>query len=213
MNGLTSTLSKSARLKAVLFLAIAGSILWIPVAALLLGNTPHFLRDLGFLSGPRGTPLAWIMGIIVAIVYAGYTVRNNPFVREHWRALSLLKLLGIIAAVGAAIVEEAFFRRLLMDYLMHAGWSNVFQVIMTGVVFGLAHGIWGIATGRFYIGFGVTIATGLLGVALGIVYLLGERSLAPVIVSHFIITATIQPGIMFSVFSGRKPKSSIINGA
>jgi uncharacterized protein len=47
------------------------------------------------------------------------------------------------------------------------------------------------------------IATGTVGGALAVVYLVGERSLAPPIVSPFLITATIQPGITFAAFSGR----------
>lgn len=46
-------------------------------------------------------------------------------------------------------------------------------------------------------GIDAMIATGTLGTGLALVYILGERSLAPVIVAHFVVTATIQPGIMF----------------
>ena len=51
------------------------------------------------------------------------------------------------------------------------------------------------------------IATGTLGAALGVVYVVGDRSLAPVIISHFIVTATIQPGIMFAAFSGQMQRT------
>ncbi|HUF17494.1 MAG TPA: CPBP family intramembrane glutamic endopeptidase [Thermoanaerobaculia bacterium] len=173
-----------------------------------MGRPPGFLRDLGFLSGPAGTPLAWILALAVAFAYATYTVRNNPLVREHWRALSAAKLLGVTAAVGAAVVEEAFFRRVIMDAVLSAGGGSLVQVVVSGLVFGLAHGVYGIVTGRLAVGLGVMIATGTVGIALGAVYVIGERSLAPVIVSHFIITATIQPGIMYAAFSGQmgRPK-------
>ena len=105
--------------------------------------------------------------------------------------------------MAAALVEEAFFRRLLMDALMRAGWPAVVQVVASGLVFGLAHGVWGIMTGRLSVGIGTMIATGTLGTVLGLVYVIGDRSLAPVIVAHFIVTATIQPGIMFAAFSGQ----------
>jgi membrane protease YdiL (CAAX protease family) len=51
------------------------------------------------------------------------------------------------------------------------------------------------------------IATGTLGAALALVYVISDRSLAPPIVSHFLVTAVIQPGILFAAFSGqmRKP--------
>ena len=55
-------------------------------------------------------------------------------------------------------------------------------------------------------GLGAVVATGILGTALGIVYIAGERSLAPVSVSHFLITAVIQPGILLAAFSGQMPR-------
>ena len=183
--------------------------MWWPVAFMLMGNPPGFLRDLGFASGPPGNRLAWSLSLVVAMFYAAYAVRNIPLVREHWRAVSLFKLLGILLAVSAALVEEAFFRRLLMDALMRAGWPAVIQVIASGLIFGLAHGIWGIMTGRVSVGVRTMIATGTLGVALGLVYVVGDRSLAPVIVAHFIVTATIQPGITFAAFSGQMHRMTV----
>ena len=206
---MTIAISPKVRRNSAIFLVLAGGIMWFPVVALFVGSPPGFLRDLGFASGPPGTLLAWSLGLVVAVFYAAYAVRNIPLVREHWRAVSLFKLLGILLAVAAALVEEAFFRRLLMDALMRAGWPAVVQVVASGLVFGLAHGIWGIMTGRVSVGIGTTIATGTLGTALGLVYVVGDRSLAPVIVAHFIVTATIQPGIMFAAFSGQMGQTAV----
>lgn len=195
--------SRTVKRNAALFLVIAGAVLWVPVAQLMLGNPPRFLRDLGFLSGPRGTPLAWSLGMVMAVLYAAYAIRNIPLVREHWRALSLMKLLGLLLAVAAAVVEEAFFRRMLMNTLMRAGWPVITQVVASGLVFGIAHASWALVTGRLSAGIGAMVATGALGTGLGLVFVLGDRSLAPVIVAHFVVTATIQPGIMFAAFSGQ----------
>jgi len=199
----TIAVNPDAKRRALLFLALAGAILWFPLVPLLAGRPPGFLRDLGFLSGPTGTPLAWALGFVVAFAYAGFTVRNNPLVREHWRALTPAKVLAVAAAIGAAVVEEAFFRRLLMDGLMGAGIPSAGQILASGVIFGLAHGIWGIVTGRLMMGVRIVVATGTVGTALAVVYVVGDRSLAPPIVSHFLVTATIQPGIMYAAFSGQ----------
>lgn len=188
--------------RAIIFLAIAGLILWVPVAGLLLGQPPGFLRDLGFFSGPSGTPLAWTLGLLVALAYCAYAIRS-PFVAHYWRSVSLLKLLAIVIAFAAAIVEEAFFRRIVMDGVMEAGGGPLLQILASALIFGGAHGIWGIVTRRIFVGIGVMVATGTLGAALAVVYLVGDRSLAPPIVAHFLITATIQPGIMFAAFSGQ----------
>src|SRR5712692_2106763 len=186
-------ISRTVKRNAVLFLLVAGGIMWVPVVPLLLGSPPLFLRNLGFLSGPRGTPAAWCLGLLIAALYSAYAVRHIPLVREHWHALSLLKLLGLLVAVAAAPVEEAFFRRLLMGALMRADWSIAAQVLTSGLVFGVAHASWALITGRVEVGLGAMVATGTLGTALAFVYVLGNRSLAPVIVAHFIVTATIQP--------------------
>ena len=187
----------------MVFMVLAGGVMWWPLTLMLVGAPPGFLRDLGFATGSRGTLLAWSLGLVLAVSYAAYAIRNIPLVREHWRAVSFLKLLGILLAVAAAVVEEAFFRRVIMDALMRDGWSAVVQVITSGLIFGLAHGIWGIMIRRVAVGVGTMIATGTLGTALGLVYIVGDRSLAPVIVAHFVVTATIQPGITFAAFSGQ----------
>ncbi len=197
--------SAGAKRKAIFFLAGAGAILWVPVAQLLLGRPPGFLRDLGFLSGPSGTLLAWVLGIVVAVAYCAYALRN-PLVVRYWRKPSPLKLFAAMIAIAAAIVEEAFFRRMIMDGVMAAGGGPFLQILASALIFGLAHGVWGIVTGRIAVGIGVMIATGTLGAALAVVYLVGGRSLAPPIASHFLITATIQPGIMFAAFSGQMRK-------
>ena len=194
--------TRMVKRNAVIFLVAGGGMMWVPVAQLLLGHPPRFLRDLGFLSGPRGTLLAWSLGLVIAVLYSAYAIRNIPLVREHWHAISFVKLLGVLVAVAAAVVEEAFFRRLLMDALLRAGWSTAIQVFASGFVFGVAHASWALVTGRVVIGVGAMIATGTLGTALALVYVLADRSLAPVIVAHFVVTATIQPGIMFAAFSG-----------
>jgi hypothetical protein len=202
----TTELPAGARRAALVFLASAAIILWLPVARALFGRPPGFLRDLGFWSGPRGTVLAWALALAVALLYSTFAVRNIPLVRVHWRAVSAAKALGIGAAFAAAIVEEAVFRRMLMDGLRSAGVPATLQVMASGVAFGAAHGLWGIVTGRTIAGAGAMVATGALGTALAVVYVIGDRSLAPVIVSHFVITATIQPGILFAAFSGQMPR-------
>ena len=191
--------------KALVFLLIAGIILWIPVMQFFMGDPPDFLQDLGFVSGPAGTPLAWILAMVVAVGYSGFTVFNNPLVRTYCCSITWFKLLAVVIAIAAAIVEEAFFRRLVMDGVLKAGGGAVVQVLASGLIFGIAHGLLGIVTGKFYVGLGAMMATGSLGLLLGIIFIIGDRSLLPVIVAHFLITATIQPGIMIAAFLGEMP--------
>jgi membrane protease YdiL (CAAX protease family) len=46
------------------------------------------------------------------------------------------------------------------------------------------------------------VATGMLGVALAIVFVVGGRSLAPCIAAHFLINALIEPGLVLAATRG-----------
>ena len=175
----------------------------MPLSRKLLGSDVVFLRDLGLLSGSQGTWPAWLLGLAVAAVYAGYSIRNIPGLAQRWWHPNLLKLLAIITSIAAAIVEEAFFRRFIMDRVYWAGGGPILQVLASGLTFGGAHLIWGIATRHFMTGVRVALATGVLGLSWGIVYLVGDRSLAPVIVSHFLVSFCIHPGSILAAFSGQ----------
>jgi membrane protease YdiL (CAAX protease family) len=71
---------------------------------------------------------------------------------------------------------------------------NAQQVILSGLAFGIIHLLWGIKNRKA--GVNAFISTSLLSFALAIVYLVSERSLAPFIVAHFMITALIEPGLL-----------------
>ncbi len=118
-------------------------------------------------------------------------------------------------SVAAAIVEEAFFRRLVMDGIQVAGGGAALQIAASGITFGAVHLIWGIATWHFMTGLRIAIATGSLGLCWGVIYLIGDRSLAPVIVSHLIVSCCIHPATFFAAFSGqyggRKPNRASAN--
>ena len=60
-----------------------------------------------------------------------------------------------------------------------------------GLIF-VAHG----GFKRIAAGVNAMLSTGALGIGLGIVYLVGDRSLAPCVVAHFMITALIEPGLI-----------------
>jgi hypothetical protein len=71
------------------------------------------------------------------------------------------------------------------------------------VVFGVAHGIWGLFARNIRPAVTATIATSLIGGAWAVVYIVGGRSLAPCIVSHILINFVLEPGMMLSAASGQ----------
>ena len=101
---------------AALVLAGISMTMGIPIAKKLSGSSSNFLSNLGFFGGSRGTPLAWVLALVLATGYIAFSVQV-PVVAQHCVEISWLKALSIVAAIVAGIVEEAFFRRFLMDVI------------------------------------------------------------------------------------------------
>ena len=176
-----------------------------PVVFKIVGRETHipFLKDLGFLSGPGGNAWAWVLALVLAVGYIAFSMRGIPLVAQHWRAISWLKGLSILAAIAASVVEEAFFRRMIMHAVLRAGGEVWLQVAVSGLTFGIAHGMWGLLKGSLHVALGAAIATTVMGTGLAFVYVVGGRSLAPCIAAHFLVTAVIEPGLMLAAVSGK----------
>ncbi len=154
------------------------------------------LGQLGW--GRRTTILALGLALLVAVVYSGVTVAN-PQVGTHLFQWSSLKVLALIAALTAGIVEETIFRGYVMTTVARMKYRGYMQVLVSGFAFALAH-VYGFSSPIAYL---TTLGfTFLLGISLGIVYLIGKKSLSPVILSHFLIDAVIEPWLLLSFFLG-----------
>jgi membrane protease YdiL (CAAX protease family) len=185
-------------------LSTATSFMFIPLVMVLVGRQIPMFQNLGFERDSIASPIAWILATIVGIVYILCTMRAIPFVAGMQRELSLFKLLGILAAVVGGIVEEAFFRRWIMDMLMSRGFESIVQVVVSGVAFGLAHTSWTLLAKRdFKATLPAIISTSILGIFLAIIYLAGGRNLGPCIFAHVLINTVIEPWLMLSVVSGK----------
>jgi membrane protease YdiL (CAAX protease family) len=149
------------------------------------------------------SPLWWILAVIVAGVYVIYTMRAIPLVADMQREISWFKLLGIASAVVGGIVEEAIFRRWVMDMLVSRGFPSMTQVAVSAVVFGLAHGLWALVGRDSRSALLAIVSTSLLGFALAIIYLAAGRNLGPCILAHVMINVVIEPWLMLSAVSGR----------
>src|SRR5438270_959397 len=150
-------------------------------------NGPRFFKYLGFVPNVGGTPLGWVLALIVSALYIAAAARL-PSVRQNLFRISWLKLLGIAVAISAGILEEVVFRRWIMNYLQdrHHAWIVV-QIMISGLAFGLAHGVWGLMGKSFRAAIGATVATAILGIGLAIVFVASGRNLAPCILAHFFI--------------------------
>jgi hypothetical protein len=147
------------------------------------------------------TVAAWVCAAVVTFAYS-YYARRRPSVRQTMFHLNLLKWAAICLAIAAALCEEGVFRKTIMNVLQAHGTGALLQVIVSGLSFGLAHAVWGLAKGSFRAALAAMVATSIMGTALAVVYLLAGRNVWPCVVSHFLITATIEPGLVLSALRG-----------
>jgi uncharacterized protein len=168
----------------------------------LLDKPRELFAFLGFAPNQSGTVLGWLLALLVAGEYV-WSAAKIPAVREHlWRP-STLKLLALVAAALAGVMEEVIFRKWLMDFLEQHDVAIVLQVLASGIAFGLAHSVWGLIRRSFDAALHAMLATSILGACLAVVYLLSDRSLAPVIAAHFVISALIEPGLLLAAVRGQ----------
>jgi len=195
------------RRKTVLILGMTSLFMLSPLAMSLFWHPIPLFQNLGFERESIAPALAWILATITAIAYVLYTMKVIPMVLVKQKEISWFKLLGILSAL-AAIVEEVFFRRWTMDMLMSRGVTPILQVIISGIVFGLAHYSWILARGDFKFAIPAILSTSVLGIFLAIIYLVGGRNLGPCIFAHGIINLIIEPWLMLSSVSGKWRRSS-----
>jgi uncharacterized protein len=192
------------RRKTTLILGMTSLFMFSPLAMSLFWHPIPLFQNLGFERESIAPPLAWILATITAIAYVLYTMKALPLVLANQKEISLFKLLGILSAVVGGIVEEVFFRRLIMDRLLSGGFNPILQVIISGVPFGLAHTSWMLFTKRdFKTTLPAILSTSVLGIFLAIIYLAGGRNLGPCIFSHVLINIVIEPWLMLSAVSGK----------
>ena len=199
--------------KAAIILALITAIEGFFVFPPLLEKPARFLARLGLTPGPHvSPPLGWILAAVVTALFVGYAVRL-PSVRANLFRPSWLKLLAVGLAVAAGILEEFYFRQILMDWAMKKGAGSALQVLFSAFTFGLAHAIWAFFRGSWRAGVGAMAATGILGFMLALVYLASHRTLGPCIASHFAINLLIEPGLVLAAVRGEMGRPALVNQA
>lgn len=202
---------KSPRTVAGIILTFLAILLSIPLVDYALTPQGDWLQPLGFRAWTSVPPAAWALAIGVGSMFAAFTIRGFPTVRDTWRELSVLKLVSLWAAAGAAVVEEALFRRVIMDAVAHAGGTVVVQVLLSAIGFGAAHAVWGLIKLDLRVALSSVTATTVMGFGLALVYLAADRNLAPCILAHFVITGSIEPGLMIAAVTGRWDRAAPSN--
>jgi hypothetical protein len=148
---------------------------------------------------PPGSLPSWILAAAVMGAYVAYSASRSPVIAAYafdpaaWRSVWGLRLFAIPMALVTGFFEEAFFRK----------------SVISALVFGAAHAIWGIFGGKFRAALAVMLATSVLGGLLAIVYLLGGRSVGPCIAAHIGLNLFLEPWMVISSATGSWGKSSV----
>lgn len=178
-----------------LMLAIIISTMGTFIVINAFSNFSGFVAYLGFTSEGNGTLLSWVLALLVTVFYC-YSASKISDVKQYMFKVDFLKIVAVVGAICAGIVEEIVFRKWVMDYLASENFSIIIQIITSSLAFGAVHFIWGLR--NIKAGINAALSTFVLGLALGVVYWVGDRSLAPCIVAHFFISALIEPGLLIS---------------
>jgi hypothetical protein len=190
---------------------------WIILAAILVLELIPFTLTLAWSSSRAVHNLygfdasfwpAWVAGFGIAAIYVVYAARAFPSIRQNFLTLNWITLAAVPFAVVTGTVEELYFRKFLMDWASYHGVASFGQVLASALAFGLAHGIWGLFARQWRMAVGATLATGILGALLGVIYLAAGRHVAPCIWAHILINLAIEPWLTLAACSGgiRRPQ-------
>jgi membrane protease YdiL (CAAX protease family) len=181
---------------------------WLMFAAILfiLRLRGQSLRDIGW---AKPSPfVGWLAALAAAILYTAFTamgpaLKQAPMLTD-WSAFRV----GTAVAIGitAGICEESVFRGFVMAQARDAGVPAWLQVILSALLFGLAHLGWGGLTGHFQFWpmAAAMTATFLLGLLLALVYLASRRSLMPAVAAHAAIDMVIEPWLLLFMAGGAR---------
>jgi uncharacterized protein len=161
------------------------------------------LRDLGLW---QASPLrGWVLAALMTALYVWVVFMSVLRGQAGTTEISAFHIYNSLAAgLSAGLVEEIFFRGFVMNQLKWCGFGATFQVIASGILFGIAHVGWGLLAAKPQLGaaIGAMLATSILGMFYALIYLGSRRSLMPVIVGHSLMDVLIEPWLIMVTLAG-----------
>lgn len=194
-------------LRAKAALKIAGSVVleWASLAGILavLHVQGRSVADIGWRK-----PAAfwgWLAAGLVTLLYVGGLsigpLAGSPFLSD-WSVFRIATALSM--GVSAGVCEEAIFRGFVMTQAKNAGLPTPVQIMLSAILFGLAHAGWGGLSGQFNLMafVGSVGATTVFGGLFAAIYVASRRSLTPVIAAHAAIDLVIEPWLVMYALGG-----------
>jgi membrane protease YdiL (CAAX protease family) len=173
-------------------------------AWILLRLRGQTLSDIGW--GRPARIWGWLLAIVFAALYGGGTlmgmIKAGAPVTTDWSLWRIAIALGI--GISAGICEETVFRGFIMGQARDGGAHWSVQIILSALLFGLAHAGWAALGGQFEIAkvLGPVVATAILGAMMAVTYLISARSLMPAIFAHGLIDVLIEPWLLLYAVTG-----------
>jgi hypothetical protein len=169
------------------------------VCVLVLHLRGQTLGDIGWRR--PATRRSWTLAIVVATLMAGIALGSFGKTAQLLTDWSFYRLsLGIVLGGSAGICLETIFRGFVMTQARDAGLPVILQITLSAVLFALALNrmAWSGFPGHpeFWAVVGTTASSTVLGVAFGIIYVIGNRSLTPAIAAHTAIDMVVEPGMI-----------------
>jgi membrane protease YdiL (CAAX protease family) len=182
--------------------AMAAEIIVFVILVSSLRRRDLSLAELGL--RPGAPPRGWVAAAAVAALFIWFNLAL-PLreVTTLWE-MSLFRVYnGLMAGVTAGVVEEVFFRGYMMTELDRAGFGSTIQVVVSAILYGAVHSVWGVTSGMFTMQLvgGAVIGTAIFGAFCSAVYLASGRRLWPVIVAHAAIDLVIEPWLFLVALS------------
>ena len=210
MKFVRSAWATSAELALVAIIVCYGSFSVVSlILLLLLGSQSLWIRGQGWLDlGLRRPAAPWrtvivagaasvalLVAIRIAIVPLSVSIAGEPVdlsvLVETGDTRGFLMLFAealTVSAFGEEMVFRGYLIQRVTDLVGDTGVGRVLAVVVSGVLFGLAHR---------YQGWAGVIATGTIGAALGTLYLSDRRNLWAVVVCHGIVDAVLLSALYF----------------
>jgi membrane protease YdiL (CAAX protease family) len=182
--------------------SVIGQVSAVLLVILYLRTQNHSLADIGL--GRSSSIYGWIAAGLLTALFVVLMLMGPLRGRAPLAELSFFHLYNsVVAGLGAGFCEELVFRGFVMSVLSWAGVGRVTQVLASGLLFGLAHVGWTTLGASFdpRLLLGPVISTTVLGMLYAGIYLLGKRSLTPVIASHTITDVIIEPWLLLAALS------------
>ncbi|GAK07973.1 CPBP family intramembrane glutamic endopeptidase [Geomicrobium sp. JCM 19038] len=186
----------NTRKQTMIYVTCINVMFFIALIVFLIPEPSSFLDLLGL--GERIPVFGWVTAILVAAVYSAYTLWIIPDIRPFVFELSKLKIWAIPLAVLSGIIEEVFFRKIIMDAIQGLGYGVLLQTLISATIFAAAHLIWVLFSRDWRFILPVLISTFVLGVLLSLAYVASDRVVLPVIVAHIVINLIIEPGLLYN---------------